>query len=376
MKIITLWKSAAIFIGINFMAFSQSSNGLSNKMADNESESLQIYKHLVAKKIEASWRSHLEMSDPSGSGTVNVTCKVDNHGKVKGIRVVSSDRNTSLTECSLRSILDVKLPPIPADVSANINNNILEITNSFTVGLGASTESHFFTKDLNKSDSATADDITTANQRNIQPTLESGGDESGNAYFKPSELKIKGFYIGMDIHMVPRLLDKLLDGTPYTYHLFLESEPVDQIRIIIVKKNLTQADSVVLMKGLADQRHLFPPNATKATYQKYFLKQQAYRGDGGWFCANDSGQVSLFLFGRDLVNTLFNASDLGPRDFIQTFVKSYHIPEMNTEYGGREIKYPYQMYTSPEGVKIMIDDDKSLVVKKVPSKAEKNASFN
>ena len=369
MKIITLWKSAAIFIGINFMAFSQSSNGLSNKMADNESESLQIYKHLVTQKIGASWRSRLAMSEHSGSGTVNVSFKVSPVGKVGELHVVSSNENESLTDCCLRSIMDAKLPPIPADVSANLKNNILEITNSFTVGLGASTESHFFTEDLNKSDFATSDDTTTS-QRNIQPTLESECD----AYFKPSQLKIKGFYIGMDIHMVPPLLDKLLDGTPYTYVTFLEPDPTDQTRIIIVSRVLKNAlNPEGLEKEVVFRRQYFP-NETITSYKKTLLNNEVKRGHGGGFYANNSGQVLCFIFTGELVNTLFNASDLASRDFGQTFVDSYHLPNIKVEY--EEGIYPYHTCTLPEGVKISIDNFKSLVIKKVPSSADKKASFN
>jgi hypothetical protein len=38
-----------------------------------------------------------------------------------------------LTDCSLRSIMDAKLPPIPPDVTKTLQDGSLEIDYSFTI---------------------------------------------------------------------------------------------------------------------------------------------------------------------------------------------------------------------------------------------------
>ena len=66
-------------------------------------------------------------------GTVSVSFKVTGSGKVTGLHVVSSNSNESLTDCSLRSIMDAKLPPIPPDVTKTLQDGSLEIDYSFTI---------------------------------------------------------------------------------------------------------------------------------------------------------------------------------------------------------------------------------------------------
>jgi TonB family protein len=66
-------------------------------------------------------------------GTVNVSFKITSSGKVTGIHVVSSNSNQSLTDCSLRSIMEAKLPPIPPEVVKTLQDGSLEIEYSFSI---------------------------------------------------------------------------------------------------------------------------------------------------------------------------------------------------------------------------------------------------
>jgi len=66
-------------------------------------------------------------------GTVDVSFKVGPGGKVMGLHVVRSNSNQSLTDCSMRSIMDAKLPPLPPDVAATLQDGCLEIDYSFTI---------------------------------------------------------------------------------------------------------------------------------------------------------------------------------------------------------------------------------------------------
>ena len=92
------------------------------------------YKKAVADAIGSRWYYYVdERMGLLSIGTVDVNFKVSASGKVMGLRVVRSNGNESLTDCSLRSIMDAKLPPIPADVVPTIQNGCLEIDYSFTI---------------------------------------------------------------------------------------------------------------------------------------------------------------------------------------------------------------------------------------------------
>jgi len=92
------------------------------------------YKKAVADAIGSRWYYYVdERMGLLSIGTVDVNFKVTASGKVSGLRVVRSNGNESLTDCSLRSIMDAKLPPIPPDVVPTIQNGCLEIDYSFTI---------------------------------------------------------------------------------------------------------------------------------------------------------------------------------------------------------------------------------------------------
>jgi TonB family protein len=92
------------------------------------------YKKAVADAIGSRWYYYVdERMGLLSIGTVDVNFKVTASGKVTGLRVVHSNGNESLTDCSLRSIMDAKLPPIPPEVVPTIQNGCLEIDYSFTI---------------------------------------------------------------------------------------------------------------------------------------------------------------------------------------------------------------------------------------------------
>ncbi|MEI6322233.1 MAG: energy transducer TonB [bacterium] len=99
-----------------------------------EATPLGRYKKKVTDAIGSRWYYYVnERMGLLSIGTVNVSFKVTSSGKVSGLHVVSSNSNESLTDCSLRSIMDAKLPPIPPDVAATLQNGSLEIDYSFTI---------------------------------------------------------------------------------------------------------------------------------------------------------------------------------------------------------------------------------------------------
>ena len=92
------------------------------------------FKKQVATHIGSRWYKYIdERMGLISIGTVSVTFKVTASGQVKDLRVISSNGNQSLTDCSLRSIMDAKLPPIPPEVAPTLQNGCLEIDYSFTI---------------------------------------------------------------------------------------------------------------------------------------------------------------------------------------------------------------------------------------------------
>lgn len=92
------------------------------------------YKKGLADAIGSRWYYYVnERMGLLSIGTVNVAFRVTAEGKVSGLHVVSSNSNESLTDCSLRSIMDAKFPPIPPEVARTLQNGSLEIEYSFTI---------------------------------------------------------------------------------------------------------------------------------------------------------------------------------------------------------------------------------------------------
>ena len=99
-----------------------------------EATPLGRYRKGVSHAIGSRWYYYVhERMGVLSIGTVDVSFKVTASGKVSGLHVVFSNGNESLTDCSLRSIMDAKLPPIPPDVARTLQNGVLEIDYSFTV---------------------------------------------------------------------------------------------------------------------------------------------------------------------------------------------------------------------------------------------------
>ena len=91
------------------------------------------YRKAVSDAIGSRWYFYVDREMTLLSvGTVDVSFKVDANGKPTGLHVVRGS-NEALTDCSVRSIIDAKLPPIPPDVAATLQNGMLEIDYSFTI---------------------------------------------------------------------------------------------------------------------------------------------------------------------------------------------------------------------------------------------------
>ena len=92
------------------------------------------YKKALADAIGSRWYYYVnERMGLLSIGSVSITFKVNARGKVTNLHVVSSNSNESLTDCSIRSIMDAKFPPIPPEVAPTLQNGSLDIDFSFTI---------------------------------------------------------------------------------------------------------------------------------------------------------------------------------------------------------------------------------------------------
>jgi hypothetical protein len=71
-------------------------------------------------------------------------------------------------------------------------------------------------------------------------------------------------------------------------------------------------------------------------------------------------KVTGFGFSGALVKYLFGSTEMEASDFVEQFAKSNNIPEFNVADD-----FSYWYYDSPENVRIKIDSDQKLSVRKV-----------
>lgn len=143
---------------------------------------------------------------------------------------------------------------------------------------------------------------------------------------KPEEkseiLKVKGLYIGMNIEDAAKQLGSLLK--------------TDQVTI-----NETPKD--------------------------FFIgKRDAYYQDivSAWYIAAGlDKKVTYIKLRSDFVDTLFKTEGISGQKFTQTFIDSYHIPRMEGFGNG-------WTYTSPNGYKIKIYQDKSILIESVAKETD------
>ena len=75
--------------------------------------------------------------------------------------------------------------------------------------------------------------------------------------------------------------------------------------------------------------------------------------------------------GGMLADDLFNAADMEATAFAQQFAEAYAIPEMKVSDDMQ-----FWVYTSPDGVRVRIDTEKSLSIEKVASAQERKKAFD
>ena len=92
---------------------------------DVEASDLGRYKKAVNQSIERLWHRYREKNaDFVTYGTLRVSFRVGNDGKVRNLKLVKNDANAVMAEFTLRAILDAKIPEMPPSVATQIGNSL------------------------------------------------------------------------------------------------------------------------------------------------------------------------------------------------------------------------------------------------------------
>ncbi|HLB32996.1 MAG: hypothetical protein A3F67_06925 [Verrucomicrobia bacterium RIFCSPHIGHO2_12_FULL_41_10] len=92
------------------------------------------YKKNLSDAIGSRWYYYVdERMGLLSIGTATIAFYVNQQGHVEGLRVVSNTSNQTFADCSIKSIIEAKLPVIPPEVAATLQHGKLEIEYSFTI---------------------------------------------------------------------------------------------------------------------------------------------------------------------------------------------------------------------------------------------------
>lgn len=88
-----------------------------------------IYMRKVTSAIEKRWHIYRSQNlDFATFGNIRLKFSIGNSGNITGTRIISQDANAVMIDFTLRAIRDANIPPIPADVRQNLDNQPLDFT--------------------------------------------------------------------------------------------------------------------------------------------------------------------------------------------------------------------------------------------------------
>jgi outer membrane biosynthesis protein TonB len=92
------------------------------------------YQKLLYDAVGSHWYSYVNSDNGLISiGTARLVFAVDREGHVKNLKVVQNSSNEAFANVCLRSILEIKLPPIPEDVASTLPPDGLDEEMTFTM---------------------------------------------------------------------------------------------------------------------------------------------------------------------------------------------------------------------------------------------------
>lgn len=168
-------------------------------------------------------------------------------------------------------------------------------------------------------------------------TVESA--QKGSKKVKESQgiLKVKGFYIGMNIDEVPALLKEKLPEIKVT-------DVQEKGNVYLVAAGYSIPNTVTAWEVLMNKASLVN------------------------VIADEDKKVTMIGFEGKIVDELFNVANLDVKKFVKKFMESYEIPDMDII---QEDNGLYYTYTNPAGFKILISaETKALIIQKVATESE------
>lgn len=92
------------------------------------------YKKLLSNAIGARWYYLIQQDmDMYRIGTVAIRFRIEQSGKIEGVKVISNTSNELLAATSIQSITDAEMPPIPPEVAGSLHNGRIEVDYSFSI---------------------------------------------------------------------------------------------------------------------------------------------------------------------------------------------------------------------------------------------------
>jgi hypothetical protein len=188
--------------------------------------------------------------------------------------------------------------------------------------------------------------------------------------------KVKGFRLGAPLDDAVKVLNK---------NHMLYGEPVHEVRMF---GGFSCRDHSA--KYIAESKELpvapidieIADSNCKFHYENYFITDGKVYPTPlySWSINGDeNGCISEVEFGSYLVEKLFQVADLDGRAYAELFVDGYNIPRMEGKYSEGGLNFVgdyikgkvYWEHTNPKGWTVVITEDKTTILKRVPSKAER-----
>ena len=84
--------------------------------------------------ISSRWRYYIDnRMELLSFGTATIAFYVTQEGKIEDIHLLSNSSNQTFADCCIKSIMEAKLPAIPPEVAATLQDKKLEVEYRFTI---------------------------------------------------------------------------------------------------------------------------------------------------------------------------------------------------------------------------------------------------
>jgi len=99
-----------------------------------ETTPLGHYKKNLSDAISSRWRYYVDhRMELLSFGTATISFYVTQDGKVESLQLLTNSSNQSFADCCLKSIMEAKLPAIPAEIATTLQGKKLDVEYRFTI---------------------------------------------------------------------------------------------------------------------------------------------------------------------------------------------------------------------------------------------------